>query len=163
MNRVDGLRAYWADVRAGRRSAPVRKTGGPVRRRVDVELGGSFGCERDKRLVVTLHPNGLLELRPEHSRHVETVSVLDVYRFAIRCRVGRGQLEKARAAKERKAIRLAAQRQRRAEKRLVEGVVRQPSKYMRLSFNGDELLVERIAELMPFGQGCGMPDLTPNT
>jgi hypothetical protein len=90
----------------------------PVTRKADVALDGSFGPDRDKRIVVTIHPGGLLTLRPERTRRAETIALLDVYRFAIRCRVGRGQLEKARAAKERKALRLARQRQERAEKQL---------------------------------------------
>lgn len=125
MNNSERLKEYWADVRAGRRAAPVRKSGGEVRRKVSKELDGSFGCDADKHLVVTLHRDGRIDLRPEGTRRQETIHAIDVYRFAIRCRVGRGQLEKARVAKSKRAERLAAQRQERAERRLVERQVEQ--------------------------------------
>ena len=115
------LRDYWAEVREGIRPAPVRKRGGAVHRTLDTTLDGSFGPDRDKRIVVTLHPDGRLELRPERTQRSETVHLLDVYRFAIRCRVNRDQLVKARERKEKKSIRLAAARQASAEKRLFAG------------------------------------------
>jgi hypothetical protein len=90
----------------------------PVTRRSDVALDGSFGPDREKRIVITLHPGGVIELRPERTRRAETIHLVDVYRYAVRCRVGRGQLEKARQRKEKKAIRLAQQRQQRAERKL---------------------------------------------
>lgn len=90
----------------------------PVTRKSDAELDGSFGPDRNKRIVVTIHPGGLLTLRPERTRRAETVALIDVYRFAIRSRVNRTHLEKARERKEKKAIRLAAQRQARAERKL---------------------------------------------
>jgi ribosomal protein L31E len=52
-------------------------------------------------------------------RRAESLAVVDVYRYALRCRVGRDLLERARARKAAKAVRLAAQRQQRAERRLV--------------------------------------------
>lgn len=95
----------------------------PVIRRTTGKLDGSFGPDRNKAIVVRIAPGtdsvpDVLELRPERTRRVERVAIVDVYRFAIRCRIGRDQLEKARAKKERKAIRLAQQRQQRAERRL---------------------------------------------
>lgn len=90
-------------------------------------LDGSFGPDSDKPLVVTLMPaqgdrtHEMIAVKPLRSRgRTEYVTVMDLYRFALRCRVNRELLEKARARKEQKAIRLAAQRQARAEKRLVE-------------------------------------------
>lgn len=50
----------------------------------------------------------------ERTRRSETIDLVDVYRFAMRCRVGRGQLEKARERKAKKAERLARLRQERA-------------------------------------------------
>jgi hypothetical protein len=49
------------------------------------------------------------------------VALIDVYRYALRCRVNRDTLERARARKARKADRLAALRIARAEKRLFGG------------------------------------------
>lgn len=54
----------------------------------------------------------------KNMRTIEKIAVLDVYRYAIRCRVGRELLEKARDRKAKKAERLARARQERAEKRL---------------------------------------------
>jgi len=87
----------------------------PVTRRTVNELGGEFGPDRNRKLVATLVPGkdsvpDMIELRPEGTRRAELVTLKDVYRFAIRCRVGRGQLEKARAKK----IKLQATRERQA-------------------------------------------------
>jgi len=111
------MQHYWHEVRAGLRAAPQR-TKGVVKRKLDVSLDGSFGPDRDKKIIVTLHPDGRLELRPERTQRTETIHLVDVYRYALRCRVNRDLLEKARLKKEKKAIRLAAERQKRAEKRL---------------------------------------------
>ena len=122
-HRAHALACYREDVKAGRREPPKRN--GAITRKVDVELDGSFGPDRGKKIVLTILPNGILELRPEKTRRAEQVHMLDVYRYAVRCRVNRGQLEKARAKKDARATRLAAQRQQRAEKRLVERRVEQ--------------------------------------
>lgn len=95
----------------------------PVIRRTTGKLDGSFGPDRNKAIVVRIAPGtdsvpDVLELRPERSRRVERVAIIDVYRFAIRSRVNREHLEKARVSKERKAVRLAALRQQRAERKL---------------------------------------------
>jgi hypothetical protein len=109
------LRDYWAEVREGIRPPPKRNSA-TIQRTVNVSLDGSFGRDRDKRLAMTLHQNGRLELRPERCRRSESVMLIDVYRFAIRCRVNQVALTKARERKERKAARLAAQRQARKGK-----------------------------------------------
>lgn len=90
----------------------------PVRRISRTILDGSFGPDREKRIVVTLHPDGRIELRPERSRRPETIHLIDVYRYAVRCRVNQSVLAKARERKAKKAERLAAARQQRAERRL---------------------------------------------
>ena len=87
-------------------------------------LDGSFGPDRGKRIVVSFVPGDgrgipdTLTLRPLRTRRAEIVAVVDVYRFAMRCRVNMTVLEKAREKKAKRAIRLAQQRQERAEKRL---------------------------------------------
>ena len=96
----------------------------PVSRVTPGKLDGTFGPDRNKRVVITLIPGDgenrpdMLELRPERTRRPEQVAVIDCYRFALRCRVNRQVLEKARERKSRKAARLAALRVQRAEKRL---------------------------------------------
>ena len=87
----------------------------PVSRKGTRALGGEFGPDRDKPLVVTITPSAegdLLTLRPLRTSRGETAMLVDVYRWMIRSRVLRGQLERARVAKARKAERdrLAAER-----------------------------------------------------
>lgn len=123
MNHADQLRQYWADVKSGLREAPKRQRTGAVRRLTIKELDGTFGPDRGKRIAFTYVPGNsylpdVIELRPQGTRRIERIAVLDVYRYAIRCRVGRELLEKARDRKAKKAIRLAAQRQERAERKL---------------------------------------------
>lgn len=96
----------------------------PVKRVSVAPLDGSFDQDRGRRIVVAFIPGreGIadrLELRPLGTRRAESLAVVDVYRYALRCRVGRDLLERARERKARKAQRLAAARQARAEKRLL--------------------------------------------
>jgi hypothetical protein len=95
----------------------------PIARRTQKALDGSFGPDRGRAIVVKLIPGNdstddLVELRPHGTRRAETIAVLDVYRYALRCRVGREQLEKARDRKAKKAERLARERLDRAERKL---------------------------------------------
>lgn len=88
----------------------------PISRKTNTKLDGSFGPDRDKHIVVKLVPGDgkeipdLLELRPIRTQRVERVAVMDVYRWAMRCRVNRELLEKARARKEVKAQQRASRR-----------------------------------------------------
>lgn len=92
----------------------------PVYRETVGDLDGSFGKYRGRKIIAGLSVGDILIFRPKGTRQIETLSIMDAYRFAIRCRVNLVTLEKARASKERKAVRLAAIRQQRAEKRLVD-------------------------------------------
>lgn len=98
----------------------------PVVRQAIKPLDGSFGADSDRRLVVVLLPGSdtlpdTIELRPAGTRRPERLALVDVYRFALRSRVNRELLERAREVKARKADRLAQARQARAEKRLFQG------------------------------------------
>lgn len=90
------------------------------------DLDGSFGKDSGRRIVVAFVPgdgdkiHDLLELRPLGTRRPETIAVMDVYRYALRCRVNREVLEKARERKAKRAVRLASERQARAERKLFE-------------------------------------------
>lgn len=96
----------------------------PIHRVTSATLDGSFGPDRNKRVVVTLVPGDgrgipdTIQLRPQRTRRAETIAVMDVYRYALRCRVNLLILAKARERKSKKAERLARARQDRAEKRL---------------------------------------------
>lgn len=73
-------------------------------------LDGHHGADRGRRLVASLEVGDLITLRPQGTRRTETVSLFDLYDCAIRWRLNRTQLEKAR---EKKAKRLAAAKTRR--------------------------------------------------
>jgi hypothetical protein len=91
----------------------------PVYRATRGSLGYHHGTDRGRQPVVALVDGDLVSLRPKGTRRpAKMVSLFDIYDMAIRLEAQRAALEKARAVKERKAIRLAADRQRRAEKRL---------------------------------------------
>jgi hypothetical protein len=51
---------------------------------------------RGKRLVVSLLPGDLIEVRQMRSRHTEIVTLGGLYDYAVKCRVSREQFEKAR-------------------------------------------------------------------
>lgn len=97
-----------------------------VKRVTAGHLPRAYGTDHGRRLVVTFIPGDgdkiadLLEIRPHRTRRPERIAVLDVYRYALMCRVNAAQLERARQAKARKAQRLAQARQARAERRLFE-------------------------------------------
>jgi predicted component of type VI protein secretion system len=98
---------------------PIKPT--PIVRRGTEALGYAFGPDRNRRLVISLQAIGdedYIRLRPHGTRRSELVRLIDVYRFALRCRVNRELLEKARAKKEKKAAQRAARRIDRAHKRL---------------------------------------------
>jgi hypothetical protein len=96
----------------------------PVARETANELDGSFLIDSGKNLIVTLLPgNGrdvkdMIMLKPKGTRRPEVIVLQDAYRYAIRCRVNREVLEKARVAKTKRAERLARQRLDSAERRL---------------------------------------------
>lgn len=107
-------------------SRPVRDNNGnaisskpsPLRAVTVNKLGGSFGLDHNKRLIVTLDAGDLIILRPERTTRPVAVAAKDVYRFALMCKANLANLEKARAAKARRAERLAARRIAAAERRL---------------------------------------------
>lgn len=105
---------------------PLKK---PVSRATAAELPGSFGPDRGRRLVVTLVPGkeasegrdavpDLIRLRPMGTRRAEEIAAVDVYLFALRCRVNREQLARMRERKAKLAEARAAEAARRAEMKL---------------------------------------------
>jgi hypothetical protein len=86
-------------------------------------LDGSFGPDRNKRIVVTLIPGDgksipdLIELRPERTQRPERLALLDVNRWAVQCRVNRARLERARERKAALARRRESRRLDAAERR----------------------------------------------
>jgi len=81
----------------------------PVRRTTLGALSYGFGSDTGRKLVATLSNGDVLILRPAGTRREETISLFDVYRYAITCRVNAQRMEKLRA---KKAAKAEAQRQR---------------------------------------------------
>lgn len=67
------------------------------------QLGGEFGTDSERRLVVSLVDGDLIEFRPERTRQVKRMAATDLYRCVLRCEVNRVLLERASDAKRRKA------------------------------------------------------------
>lgn len=85
------------------------------------ELGGRFGADRGRKLVVTLEPNSgndLLIVRPQGTRRPEVFALVDLYQLALRLRASREALERARAKKARNAARRAQRADDRARRNL---------------------------------------------
>ena len=105
---------------------PVRNEAGeiinakpaPCSRCTVAALGGNFGPDRRRRLVVTLKAGDIVEFRPERTRQTVTMLATDLYRVALRARASRVHLEKARTSKARKAEARAARRIKAADKRI---------------------------------------------
>jgi hypothetical protein len=83
-------------------------------------LDGSFGCDRGRKLVVTLLPNDLIEIKPYKTQRPVRGVVMDLYRYLVRRTADAAWLEKARSKKARKAQRLARQRLDRTQRRLLQ-------------------------------------------
>jgi len=81
-------------------------------------LDGSFGCDRGRKVVVKLLRHDLIEMRPYGTYRPVRGKVIDIYRYLVRRTANAEILEKARLKKQLRSIRLARERQRRAERRL---------------------------------------------
>jgi len=93
----------------------------PVKARTLEPLGPAFGADRKKRLVVTLEANDQIVIRLERTARKFQADARDVLRWLMRCDSNLRHLEKARAAKDRKATRLAAQREARWMRKVKNG------------------------------------------
>lgn len=105
---------------------PVRDTNGnivehkisPAKAVTRDALDGSFGADRGRKLIVSLDAGDVITIRAAKTQRAYTAKACDVYRWMIHCRANTARLEKARAAKSRKAERLASQRVARADRKL---------------------------------------------
>lgn len=70
----------------------------PVRRLTRGALDYSHGPDRGRKLVVAFEVGDLVTIRPQgrRSQRVETVSLFDIYRYAITRRVNAGRMQKLR-------------------------------------------------------------------
>lgn len=81
-------------------------------------LSGMHGPDRDRKLVVRLIDGDLIEFRPAGTQRRKVMSAFDLYDHIMRTEANAMCRAKRESQKERKAIRLAQQRQARAEARL---------------------------------------------
>lgn len=78
------------------------------------ELGGQFGSDKRKRLVVTLGDGDVVIMRPSGTQREASGTAADIYRFLIRCATARYD---ARVRELKKVMTLAeARRQARKER-----------------------------------------------
>lgn len=96
----------------------ARLVDSPARAVTREVLGSKFGPDSERRLIVSLEAGDLLSLRPLGTRRAYHITARDLFWHVLRCEAAAMNLAKAREAKERKAARLAAARQARAEKKL---------------------------------------------
>ena len=95
----------------------------PLARECLTPLDGSFGTDKGKPLIASLHPgNGgdvrdTIVLRPRGTRRPEVITLQDVYRYAIRSRVNLEVLTKARETKAKKAARRESRRIQNADRK----------------------------------------------
>lgn len=80
----------------------------PVKRETIGTLDGSFGCDRGKELIATMSLGDILIIKPKRSQRAETISLFDVYRYAIQCRTNKVHMEKMRNKKAAKAAKKLA-------------------------------------------------------
>jgi hypothetical protein len=92
----------------------------PVSRVTVSNLPHNHGTDKGKPLVVTLLDGDLIAFKPARASNVrtKTARAVDIYEWIIRSESINKTMAKLRDRKARKAIRLAALRQARAEKRL---------------------------------------------
>lgn len=87
-------------------------------------LGGNFGSDKRKRLIVTLAPGDIIKVRPERTQREESCTVEALYSWMLRCKADklwgvRMQERKAKkkAARESRQIANADRRLRRQLKK----------------------------------------------
>ena len=79
----------------------------PVTRKTANNLTGLFGKHRGRPLVVTLVAGDRIRFRPYKTQQEVSISLFDVYQLALQNRAERDRLKKAKARKEKKALKKA--------------------------------------------------------
>jgi hypothetical protein len=107
-------------ITIGRRSTKARKIGDrtffakvsdEITRVTRSALDGNFCRDRGRRLIVTFKDGDLLQFRPHGTRHQVSMSLFDIYAWALRSIANNRRMAELREIKEKKA-------QARAERRL---------------------------------------------
>ncbi len=92
-------------------------------RRVTLKPFFTWGPDKDRPFVAALEPGDLLTLRPLNCRReaaIISIALIDVYRYALLCRVNMKRLEKANAVKKEKR---EARHARQWKRELARGIV----------------------------------------
>lgn len=76
----------------------------PVSRKTRNGLPANHGCDRDKKLIVTLDVGDVLKIRIAGRRTEEVLSLFDLYTSAVRNRVRREAEEKRALKRARKKV-----------------------------------------------------------
>jgi hypothetical protein len=84
-------------------------------------LGGNFGSDRERKLVVGLAAPDQVVFRPQGTRQEVRINIVDAYRIALQRRANLTVLERARERKTIVAARRVSRSIARAERRLVKG------------------------------------------
>ncbi len=74
----------------------------PARRVTVGELGGSFGPDKHRRLVVCLTAGDLIAFRPQNTRQEVALPAVDCYRYALWCKANADAAENRQRRRERK-------------------------------------------------------------
>lgn len=96
---------------------PLDKPSRSVTRLTEGELGGQFGKDKHRRLAVSVVFGDMIVLRPHGTRRTESVRLVDLYSYALRCKANVVLMTKLR---ERKAKKEAA-RQAAKSRRIIRG------------------------------------------
>ena len=91
-------------------------------------LGGAFGRDRDRKLVVGLVAPDQIVLRPKGTRQEVRINIDDVYRIALQRKANAELLEKARERKAKKQIQRESRAIRRGDKRISDEAKRNKGK-----------------------------------
>lgn len=108
-------------IQRGPDGQPETKTvSADVWRETRETLGGNYGKDKRRKLVVGLVGIDQLVLYPKGTRQEYRVNIKDIFAWAVRSRALRAQLERARERKDKLAQRRATKRLDSAERRLRE-------------------------------------------
>lgn len=114
------------DKSTGKIKARLDAGGSPVREVVETcvwritrkTLGGNFGVDRNRRLVVGLVSPDQIAFRPQGTRQIVRINIVDAYRDALRNKANLANLERARKRKAAKAEQRQRQAIARADRRI---------------------------------------------
>jgi hypothetical protein len=120
------LKNFSIDMKTFGHSRPVRDAAGeivgqkesPARAVTREALGFNHAKKYRKPVIVALEAGDIITLRPQGTRWKVSARAIDVFDWIVRSQAMSANMAKLREKKAKKAVRLAQQRQARAERRL---------------------------------------------